>query len=217
MLDGHAVPHTRIVVDQFNDKRLQSKESQTVFFLSHFHADHYGKLNKDWNAGKIYCSITTAKLVEKVLGIDRSHLCPLSKDEWHDFPPNCRVALLDANHCPGAVMFLFHVTGTPFLFVRPLVATLLLCASACVCVCFCVCASVCVCVCFCVCVWSAKLPVCCFLFLFLFLLLLLFLFLFVFFLFFARLFWGKTTMGSGTATCTLEIAGSRLHGRPTHS
>ena len=63
------------------------------------------------------CSPITARLLVRRLGVSADSVRPLQ--------PNCRtdvhgvgVTLLDANHCPGAVMILFEVPGrrrgTPF-------------------------------------------------------------------------------------------------------
>lgn len=82
------------------------------YFLTHFHSDHYGGISKSWDAGTIYCSLPTAELVSQQLGVDRKYLHPLPMDtpvvvESKGKPVT--VTLLDANHCPGAVMFLFEV------------------------------------------------------------------------------------------------------------
>jgi DNA cross-link repair 1A protein len=82
------------------------------YFLTHFHPDHYGGITKQWNAGIIYCSLETANLVHQQLGVDRKYLHPLGMMmptiiESSGKPVS--VTLLDANHCPGAVMFLFEV------------------------------------------------------------------------------------------------------------
>jgi DNA cross-link repair 1A protein len=82
------------------------------YFLTHFHSDHYGGITAQWNAGIIYCSLETANLVHQQLGVDRKYLHPLGMltqtiIESHGKPVS--VTLIDANHCPGAVMFLFEV------------------------------------------------------------------------------------------------------------
>lgn len=82
------------------------------YFLTHFHSDHYGGITKNWNAGTIYCSLETANLVHQKLGVDRKYLHPLGLMtptivESQGRPVS--VTLMDANHCPGAVMFLFEV------------------------------------------------------------------------------------------------------------
>ena len=85
------------------------------YFLSHMHTDHLRGLKDGWSAGTLFCTDVfffkqkTAYEIEKervqVLSVGHAHLislgevgegCPLS------------VTLIDANHCPGAVMFLFQ-------------------------------------------------------------------------------------------------------------
>jgi hypothetical protein len=87
------------------------------YFLTHFHSDHYGGITSNWNAGTIYCSLTTATLVYEQLKVDKKYLHPLpimtptvietNKGKNNHKPVT--VTLLDANHCPGAVMFLFEI------------------------------------------------------------------------------------------------------------
>ena len=84
----------------------------TKYFLSHFHSDHYGGIDSSWNAGVIYCSLVTANLVHQQLGVSKEYLHPLGLNTPTVIESNGRpihVTLIDANHCPGAVMFLFQV------------------------------------------------------------------------------------------------------------
>ena len=103
------IPGTDFVCDGF----VYARDSLTKnYFLTHFHSDHYGGIDKSWNAGIIYCSLPTANLVAQQLGVDKKYLHPLGMDapvviESQGKPVT--VTLLDANHCPGAVMFLFNV------------------------------------------------------------------------------------------------------------
>ncbi len=103
------IPGTDFVCDGF----MYAKSTVTKnYFLTHFHSDHYGGINKSWNAGIIYCSLPTANLVSQQLGVDKKYLHPLGMNtpvvvESQGKPVT--VSLLDANHCPGAVMFLFQV------------------------------------------------------------------------------------------------------------
>lgn len=88
--------------------------------LTHFHSDHYGPLTgKNFQAHGaagciIYCSEVTGKLVTLKLGVQPEYLRPLRLNTWHRMangqsqPLALDVCLLDANHCPGAVMFLFR-------------------------------------------------------------------------------------------------------------
>lgn len=68
----------------------------------------------------IYCSLPTANLVSQQLGVDKKYLHPLGMNtplviESKGKPVT--VTLLDANHCPGAVMFLFEVGNRKILHV----------------------------------------------------------------------------------------------------
>ncbi|ETO21626.1 hypothetical protein RFI_15577 [Reticulomyxa filosa] len=102
---------TNIIVDGFtNCSKLAPKNA--IYFLSHFHSDHYAGLNKGFNQGLIYASATTCRLAERILGVSRKYLMPLPPFERHkleESTPRTWVTLLEANHCPGAVMFLFEV------------------------------------------------------------------------------------------------------------
>ncbi|KAK9133698.1 hypothetical protein Scep_013226 [Stephania cephalantha] len=94
-----------------------SEESQ-AYFLTHLHADHTKGLSSNWRKGPLFCSPITAKLFPpkfpdfdlsfiRVLEIGTSHSLALlspssgSKITFH-------VTVIDADHCPGAVMFLFE-------------------------------------------------------------------------------------------------------------
>jgi DNA cross-link repair 1A protein len=75
-------------------------------------ADHYGGITSNWNAGIIYCSLPTATLVSQQLGVDKKYVHPLPMTTPTVIASNGKpvtVTLLDANHCPGAIMFLFEV------------------------------------------------------------------------------------------------------------
>ena len=109
---------TDFVVDGF----YYAKPSLTQnYFLTHFHSDHYGGITRHWNAGTIYCSKTTANLVHSQLGVDWQylHTLPMNKPvpmktHWGS---TATVTLIDANHCPGAVMMLFKVGSRHILHV----------------------------------------------------------------------------------------------------
>ena len=79
------------------------------YFLSHFHADHYTRLRKSWTNGIIYCSRITANLVRQQIRVDDQYICVLAMDQEHTLSDTVSVTLIDANHCPGAVLFLFKV------------------------------------------------------------------------------------------------------------
>jgi len=95
---------SKIAVDAFNYGAIPGVNS---YFLSHFHSDHYGGLSKRWAHGDIYCSLSTARLVELKLNVSPKFLKPLEMNRKYTIEGN-DVILLDANHCPGAVVFLFN-------------------------------------------------------------------------------------------------------------
>jgi Cft2 family RNA processing exonuclease len=60
----------------------------------------------DWNNGKIYTSVISAKILLNRFSNLKPYVVPL--ELYTDYQIKGRtVTLLEANHCPGAVMFLF--------------------------------------------------------------------------------------------------------------
>jgi phosphoribosyl 1,2-cyclic phosphodiesterase len=92
------------------DKQLPHTHSQlpSAYFLSHFHSDHYGGLRSSFSRGPIFCSEVTASLVCDKLGVSRIwvHVLPIGEAVTIQ---GVEITLLDANHCAGAVMFLFRI------------------------------------------------------------------------------------------------------------
>ena len=52
--DWQLVPGTRFVVDKFGGKAYEAAPSSKHWFLTHFHADHYGGLGPRFKQGQIY-------------------------------------------------------------------------------------------------------------------------------------------------------------------
>lgn len=99
---------TNLVVDAFSFGKIPGCEG---YFLSHFHSDHYTNLSASWAHGPIYCSEITSRLVQKRLRVLPEFIHPLPVDKPCFIPgtDNVSVTLIDANHCPGSVMFLCAV------------------------------------------------------------------------------------------------------------
>jgi DNA cross-link repair 1A protein len=111
------IPGTDFVCDGFHYANPNLTKN---YFLTHFHSDHYGGITKSWNAGIIYCSVVTANLVHEQLGVDRQYLHPLTLHTPTVIESRGKaitVTLLHANHCPGAIMFLFEVDKRVILHV----------------------------------------------------------------------------------------------------
>lgn len=110
---------TSFTVDSFH--AALSDPGCTTFFLSHFHADHYGGLRKrNLPAGaRVYCSSVTSRLVKALLSIPEAFIRTFPIGRKFDVPdtgrgPNAGASIwaFDANHCPGAVVLLFYVWST---------------------------------------------------------------------------------------------------------
>ena len=108
------VPGTPFVVDGF---QWASSALSSHYILSHFHADHYMGLSKSFDAGTIYCTSVTAALLRAKMKIPLSRLRCLPLDT-PTVVAGVTLTLIDANHCPGAAMFLFQLpSGSAYLHV----------------------------------------------------------------------------------------------------
>lgn len=76
------------------------------YFLTHFHSDHYIGLRKKFKH-KIYLSPITSLLVQQFIGVseDLLHLVHVNVPF---FIEDVKITPMDANHCPGALLFLFQ-------------------------------------------------------------------------------------------------------------
>lgn len=118
-------PLYQVSVDAFCYK---PHETISQYFLSHFHSDHYGGITKRWCSERtldskiIFCLPITSRLLTLRFGVDPQFIRELEQNsrqlvcsysEEHE-GPGLYVTPIDANHCPGAVIFLFEsisITG----------------------------------------------------------------------------------------------------------
>jgi len=97
----HSVPMCKgFVVDSF-------KFEGRHFFLSHFHADHYQGITKEFNSGIIYCSLVTSLLLQEVFKVPEENIRVIKAGGPKIIVEGVEVEAIDANHCPGALMFFF--------------------------------------------------------------------------------------------------------------
>ncbi|XP_068250992.1 5' exonuclease Apollo-like [Palaemon carinicauda] len=109
-MNGMIIPGTPIAVDFW---KISLAQQAQLFFLSHLHADHMEGLTSSWRF-PIYTSETNAALLKhkfkfaegvvKSLEVGDTYQFPLDADDEHILS----VTVLDANHIPGSVMFLFQ-------------------------------------------------------------------------------------------------------------
>ena len=109
------VPGTSFTVDSFH--AALSDPGCTTFFLTHFHADHYGGLRKSTlpNGARVVCSAVTARLVRSELSVPDEflHIVDIGKRKtFKDNGNDVTAWFFDANHCPGAMIILFYVSNT---------------------------------------------------------------------------------------------------------
>ncbi|KAK9426019.1 hypothetical protein SUNI508_12726 [Seiridium unicorne] len=126
-----------IAIDFFRQRT--GRHPPLACFLSHVHSDHLAGLEA-LKSPFVYCSAATREILLKLekrpsriayaLGLQEaavrtySHLksllkpIPLETPTVLELEPgnHIRVTLLDANHCPGAVMFLIEGTGRAILY-----------------------------------------------------------------------------------------------------
>uniref|UniRef100_A0A6E8W2B3 DNA cross-link repair 1A protein n=2 Tax=Anopheles coluzzii TaxID=1518534 RepID=A0A6E8W2B3_ANOCL len=95
---------TNFAVDAF---RYGDIEGVTHYFLTHFHADHYIGLKKTFSKPLIMSSIT-ARLVKAFINVAEEfyQIVELHQSIVID---DVEIIALDANHCPGGIMFLFRL------------------------------------------------------------------------------------------------------------
>ncbi|XP_062854425.1 5' exonuclease Apollo [Trichomycterus rosablanca] len=110
-MNGKVIPQTPIAVDCW---QLRKCSHVRLFFLSHMHTDHTSGLTSTWSHRPIYCSPLTAKLLRLKLQVNEKWIHALEVGEPHMLPlddigkEKLTVTLIDANHCPGAIMFFFE-------------------------------------------------------------------------------------------------------------
>ncbi|XP_039970483.1 DNA cross-link repair protein PSO2/SNM1 [Bactrocera tryoni] len=99
------VAGTTFAVDAFQYGQISGI---THYFLTHFHADHYQGLTRKFEM-PLYVSPITANLVRALISVENKYIneIELNKPVMIN---DVEVTAIDANHCPGAVMFIFKLS-----------------------------------------------------------------------------------------------------------
>ncbi|KAH8292211.1 hypothetical protein KR054_007095 [Drosophila jambulina] len=100
------VEGTTFCVDGFQFGDL---DGVTHYFLSHYHADHYIGLTKKFSH-PLYMSPITARLVRTFIKIDEQYINEIDVDQTL-MVDDVEVTAIEANHCPGALMFFFKLSS----------------------------------------------------------------------------------------------------------
>ncbi|XP_021391653.2 5' exonuclease Apollo [Lonchura striata] len=110
-MSGSVLAGTPIAVDFWSLRRAAGAR---LFFLSHMHSDHTVGLSSTWHR-PLYCSPITARLLHHRLQVPTCWIRPLEVGQSH-VVGEVTVTLIDSNHCPGSVMFLFEGTFGTILY-----------------------------------------------------------------------------------------------------
>lgn len=89
-----------------------------TYLLTHFHSDHYSGLCKSWDNGDlIICTPITSRLVILKFNYPRENLFILEEYEKSYRIPDTDIDItaFDANHCPGAGIFVIECNGLKYL------------------------------------------------------------------------------------------------------
>ena len=90
-----------------------------LFILSHFHRDHMAGLERGWCGGPLVCSPTTARLLAALEGVPEENLIAIEPNQTREFRvagEELRITALEANHCPGALIFVLERGGRKIVY-----------------------------------------------------------------------------------------------------
>ncbi|EUD69545.1 hypothetical protein C922_00409 [Plasmodium inui San Antonio 1] len=109
-------PYTRKkerVTDEQEEEEKKKKITK-IYFLTHFHADHYSNINKYFHEN-VFSSTITKKLLTNIIGVNEKYIHNLKINKnYHLF--NFEIIFIDANHCPGSVIIYFEfANGTKII------------------------------------------------------------------------------------------------------
>ncbi|CRH01546.1 DNA repair metallo-beta-lactamase protein, putative [Plasmodium relictum] len=104
-----------IIIDKFpytkkkeinQDKNSEKKKISKIYFLTHFHADHYMNINRYFNEN-VFTSTITKSLLLNIIGVNEKYVHNLKINKNY-YLFNFEVIFIDANHCPGSIIIYFE-------------------------------------------------------------------------------------------------------------
>jgi DNA cross-link repair 1B protein len=105
------VPHSNLLLDDF-DFCKGFPRGTFLHLLSHWHADHYQGLSPCWDYSPIYCTGTTARLLQLKFPKVHALVVPCPYDTPIELPLPCGLkataTFIDAGHIPGSAMILLR-------------------------------------------------------------------------------------------------------------
>ncbi len=103
---------TNIHADRFT-------KAASAVLLSHFHRDHLTGVGRYAGRAPLVCSPLTARLLDKIEHVDLDGVITMMPGEQvtlKDGRRRVRISAVEANHCPGALMFLVEWAGSRALY-----------------------------------------------------------------------------------------------------
>ncbi|NWR12945.1 DCR1B exonuclease, partial [Paradoxornis webbianus] len=112
-MSGTVLPGTPIAVDFWS---LRKAAGARLFFLSHMHSDHTGiSTCPAQPSSPVHPHLPCPALTPRPLQVPMCWIRPLEVGQSH-VVDEVTVTLIDSNHCPGSVMFLFEGTFGTILY-----------------------------------------------------------------------------------------------------
>ena len=105
---------TNLAVDAFSYGSIPGISN---YLLSHFHYDHYMGMSRKWS-GRILCSSITARLAMSKFKLSEKLFLTIEPEEER-VVDGVMITALDANHCPGSLMFVLRFDYFDYHFLRP--------------------------------------------------------------------------------------------------
>ena len=91
----------------------------STVLLTHYHRDHLYGIRRGLRCPRVLCSPLTARLLTEIEGVDPTRVQRIGPGERRELLDGSRtmaVTGIEANHCPGSLMFLLEWNGSRALY-----------------------------------------------------------------------------------------------------